>query len=197
MYDCLEHPPHQIIALCYRAHIFCPLSHRVPPFSLFLYYNFTTVSLFLYPRQTHSINSLYFPLSHESRIRQNGPWPSFNNSMMVHAYCYCYCWRTLADLDDPPRTPHTNSGALSSLHSYCGLPGPSSKVSEDKIRLPLSSNSGTEISSVQLSPSKAPLHRCSMSHTERSSLLSRTLTSNSLLTSLGFKKTSHLLAEET
>ena len=174
-------------------------SSATPSLLLFSFhsYDFTTLSLFLYPRQTRSFFSLYFPLSHKSRTRRNSLRPSFNDSVMVHAYCYCYCWRTLVDLNDLPRTHHMNSGALTSLHSHWGLPGPSDKVSKDKRQLPSSSDRGTEISSVQPSPSKAPLQRCLINHAERSPLLSRTLTSNNLLTSLGFKKTSRLLAEET
>ena len=52
-----------------------------------------------------------------------------------------------------------NSGASSSLHSHAGLPGPSDEISEDNIWSPLLSDRGTEISSVQLSPSEHLLHR--------------------------------------
>ena len=155
-----------------------------------------TLFLFLYPQQTVHSFPLILPFSHESRTRRNGPQPSFDNSILVHAYWYWYCWRTLADLDDPPRTPHTNSGASSSPHSHDGLcNGPGSK--EPRRRSPSSSNRGTDTSSVQLSPSEELLHRFLMSCAERSPLLSRTLASNNLLTSFGFKKTSHLPAEET
>ena len=140
--------------------------------------------------------SLISPLHTSQEQNKNGPWPSFNDSIMVHVYCYCYCWRTPVDLDDLPRSPHMNSGASSSLHSHVGLSGPSDEISEDKIWLPSSSNSSTEISSVQPSPREAPFHQCLMSCAERSPL-PRTLASDSLLNSLGFKKTSHLPAEET
>ena len=104
--------------------------------------------------------------------------------------------RTLADPDDPPAAPQENSGASSSPHSHDGLsdgPGPK----EPRRRSPSSSERGTDISRVQPSPRKAPLHRFSMSRAERSTLPSRTLASNNLLTSLGLKKTSRLPAEET
>ena len=104
--------------------------------------------------------------------------------------------RTLADSVDLPDALHMNSGASSSPHSHDGLsdgPGPK----EPRRRSPSSSDRGTDISRVQPSPRKAPLHRFSMSRAERSILPSRTLASNSLLTSLEFKKTSRLPAEET
>ena len=104
--------------------------------------------------------------------------------------------RTLADPDDSPAAPQENSRASSSPHSHDGLSdGPGSK--EPRRRSPSSSDRGTDISRVQLSPSEEPLQRFSMSRAERSILPSRTLASNSLLTSLGFKKTSRLPAEET
>ena len=104
--------------------------------------------------------------------------------------------RPVVDSLDPLDAPHTNSGASSSPHSHDGLsdgPGPK----EPRRRSPSSSDRGTDISRVQLSPRKAPLHRFSMRRAERSTLPSRTLASSSLLTSLGFKKTSRLPAEET
>ena len=104
--------------------------------------------------------------------------------------------RTPANAVNLPDAPYTNSGASSSPHSHDGLsdgPGPK----EQRRRSPSSSDRGTDISRVQPSPNKDPLHRFSMSRAERSILPSRTLASNSLLTSLGFKKTSRLPAEET
>src|ERR1700753_2112423 len=104
--------------------------------------------------------------------------------------------RPFADPVDPPDTPHANSGASSSPHSHDGLSdgrGPR----EPRRQSPSSSDRGTDILRVQPSPSKEPLHRFSMIRAEMYSLLSRTLASNSLLTSLGFKKTSCLPAEET
>ena len=186
----LGNVPSMTLPLCYRADIFRPLSYQVPPFS-FHPYNSTT--LFLYPTKLIPFIFLYFPLFHMSQNKTKQH--SFCNSMVVHSQC-CH-WRTLVNLDDPPRTPHTNSGASSSLHSHGGVPGVPGEISKLNRRHPSSSARGTEILRVQLSPSKEPLHQGSMSHAERSSLLSSTLVSNSLLTSLRFKKTSCLPAEET
>ena len=63
------------------------------PSPSFFSYDFTTLSLFLYPTTIHSFLYPYLPLSHESRTRRNGPRPSFNDLLLVHAYWYCYCWR--------------------------------------------------------------------------------------------------------
>src|ERR1700753_1061802 len=156
-----------------------------------------TLSLFLYPRQTiHSFPFYFFPFHTSQEQDEMAHGLRFNDSLLVHAYWYCYCWRTLANLDDLPRTPHMNSGVLSSPHSHVGLcDGPGSK--EQRRRSPSSSDRGTDTSSVQPSPSKEPLPRSPMSRAERSSLPSRTLASNNLLTLLRFKKTSRLPAEET
>ena len=52
---------------CYRAHIFRPLFYQVPPF---LFYDFTTLSLFLYLHRNHPICFPLFSPSHKSRTRQ-------------------------------------------------------------------------------------------------------------------------------
>ena len=173
---------------------FSPYFHlQVPPFL------FTISRPYLYsytPTPIPSFPSFIFPF-HTSQEQEE---TAHGLHLTIH-YWYMRIGivivrRTLVDSDDPPDAPHTNSGASSSPHSHDGLsdgPGPK----EPRRRSPSSSDRGTDISRVQPSPSKEPLQRFSMSRAERSTLLSRTLASNSLLTSLGFKKTSRLPAEET
>ena len=43
------------------------------------------------PQQPFIHSFLLFFLSHESRTKRNGPRPSFDDSLLVHAYWYCYC----------------------------------------------------------------------------------------------------------
>ena len=52
---------------------------------------FHDLILILIPQQTRSFIPLYFPLFTRVKNRQNGPQPSFNDSVLVHAYWYCYC----------------------------------------------------------------------------------------------------------
>ena len=173
---------------------FSPSFHfQVPPLTL------TISRPYLYFYTPTTIRSLlFFYLPFHNRVKNKTKWPTAFIQQSATGTCVLVLLllETLADPDDPVDAPHENSGASSSLHSHNGLsdgPGPK----EPRRRSPSSSDRGTDISRVQPSPSKEPLQRFSMSHAERSPLLSRTLASNSLLTSLGFKKTSRLLAEET
>ena len=160
-------------------------------------YDFTTLPLFRYPNNHSLIPFSFYPSFHTSQEQDK----MAHGLLLTIHYWYmrigiAIVGEPLADPDDPPAAPQENSGASSSPHSHDGLsdgPGPK----EPRRRSPSSSDRGTDISRVQPSPRKAPLHRFSMSRAERSILLSRTLASNSLLTSLGFKKTSRLPAEET
>ena len=174
---------------CYRAQVSRTLSTPSPSFFL---YDFTTLSYT--PVIIHSF-FFHFPLF--TRVKNKTKWPTAFIQRSATGTCVLVLLllRTLADSVDPPDV-HTNSGASSSPHSHDGLsdgPGPK----EPRSRSPSSSDRGTDISRVQPSPNKEPLQRFSMSRAERSTLLSRTLASNNLLTSLGFKKTSRLPAEET
>ena len=160
------------------------------------FYDLTTLFLFLYPND-HSF--VFFPFIFPFHMSQGQDEMAHGLLLTIH-YWYmrigiAIVERPFADPVNPPDAPHTNSGASSSPHSHDGLsdgPGPK----EQRRRSPSSSDKGTDISRVQPSPSKAPFHRFSMSRAERSTLPSRTLASNSLLTSLGFKKTSRLPAED-
>ena len=151
---------------------------------------------FLYPATIHSLLFFYLPF-HTSQEQDE----MAHGLLLMIRYWYmrigiAIVEKPFADSVDPPDAPHENSGALSSPHSHDGLsdgPGPK----EPRRRSPSSSDRGIVISRVQPSPRKTPLHRFSMSRAERSTLPSRTLASNSLLTSLGFRKTSRLPAEET
>ena len=146
---------------------------QVPPFSLTISYDFTTLSLFLYPVTIHSLLFLLFSPFHTSQEQDE----TAHGLLLTIHYWYmrigiAIVRRTFADSVDPPDAPHTNSGASSSPHSHDGLsdgPGPK----EERSRSPSSFDRGTDISRVQPSPSEEPLQRFSMSRAERSTLLSR------------------------
>ena len=186
----LSPPPQPVIALTF----FALFSHPSPSLDP---YDFTTLSLFLYPN-----NHLFTPFLFISPFHTSQEQDEMAHGLLLTIH-YWYMRigiaiveRPFTDPVDPPDTPHTNSGASSFPHSHDGLsngPGPK----EERRRSPSSSDRGTNISRVQPSPSKEPLQQFSMSRAERSSLLSRTLASNSLLTLLRFKKTSCLPAKET
>ena len=169
-----------VIALTFFA-LFSFPRFQAPPLNP---YDFTILSLFPIPNNHSSVPFSFISLFHTSQEQDE----MAHSLLLTIHYWYmrigiAIVRRSFADPVDPPDAPHTNSGTSSSPHSHDGLsdgPGPK----EPRRRSPSLSNRGTDISRVQPSPSKEPLQRFSMSRAERSTLLSRTLASNNLLTSL-------------
>ena len=160
---------------CYRAHVFRTLLTSKPLLFLLRLHDLILIPI----PQRPSIHSFSFISPFHTSQEQD---EMAHGLLLTIRYWYMRIGigiveRSFADPVDPPDAPHTNSGASSSPHSHNGLsdgPGPK----EERRRSPSSSDKGTDISRVQPSPSKDPLHRFSMSRAERSTLLSRTLASS-------------------
>ena len=96
---------HTVIALTFFALLF--ISKSLLFFTISRPYPYSYI-----PATVHSFLFPLSPFSHESRTRRNGPRPSDNDSLLVHAYWYCYCYENLRR---PGRPARRSSHELRSL----------------------------------------------------------------------------------